>query len=220
MSRFDLIFILRDIPDKKRDDLIAEHILQSHRDKTKTIPKLSSDFLKKYIAYTKKNKPVLTKAAIEKIKEFYIKIRNASSSEEEGVKPVPITARQLEAIVRLSEAYAKIKLDSKVREEYAQRAIDLLLYCLKDIGIDPKTGEMDIDRITTGVTSSTRNQYKIIQQIIDMLETSKPEIKYDDIVEEADKKKISRTETQKILDKLKQEGIIFEPRKNIFKKLI
>ncbi len=220
MSRFDLIFILRDIPDEKKDDLIAEHILSSHRDKTKTIPKISTDFLKKYIAYAKTNKPVLTKVAIEKIKEFYVDIRNASSSEEEGNKPVPITARQLEAIVRLAEAYAKINLNSKVTEEYAQKAIDLLLFCLKDVGIDPKTGELDIDRITTGVTTSTRNQYKIIQQIIDLLETTKPEINYDDIVEEADKKKIPRSETQRILDKLKQEGLIFEPRKNIYKKLI
>ncbi len=220
ISRFDLIFILRDIPDLKRDDLIADHILQTHKDKTKTITKITQDFLKKYIAYAKGISPVLTQPAIEKIKNFYVSIRNASSEEEGGgVKSVPITARQLEAIVRLAEAYAKIKLDKKVKEEYAQKAIDLLLYCLQKIGIDPKTGQMDIDRITTGVTASTRNQYKTIQQIIDRLETEKPEINFDDIMELAEKQNIKRGDVQKVLDKLKDEGIIFEPRKNIYKKL-
>ena len=148
------------------------------------------------------------------------KSKNASTDEDGGNKSVPITARQLEAIVSLSEAYAKIKLDKKVRVEYAQQAIDLLMYCLEKIGIDPKTGELDIDRITTGITASTRNQYKIVQQIIDKLEIEKSQVTYEDICEEAEKQNINKTEVQKILDKLKQEGIIFEPRRNIYKKLI
>ncbi len=220
LSRFDLIFILRDIPDKKKDDLIASHILKTHQDKTLTITKLDRDFMKKYIAYAKGLKPVLTNDSIELIKNFYVSIRNASVDEEKGNKPVPITARQLEAIVRLAEAYAKIKLDKKVTIEYAQKAIDLLLYCLQKIGIDPKTGEMDIDRITTGVTTSTRNQYKSINDILDRLETEKPEILFEDILEEASKINIKPNEVQKILDKLKQEGIIFEPRRNVYKKLM
>lgn len=222
MSRFDLIFILRDTPDRKIDDLIANHILQTHKDKSKSNRKITPEFLKKYIAYTRSRiSPVLTDEAVAKLKDFYINIRNSAKGDEEsGVKPVPINARQLEGAVRLAEAYAKIKLDYKVREEYAQKAIDLMMYCLEKVGIDPKTGELDIDRITTGVTSSTRNQYKSILQIIEKLEVEKPEITYDDICTESDKMKISRTETQKVLDKLKQEGLIFEPRKNIFKKLL
>lgn len=224
LSRFDLIFILRDIPDKKRDNLIADHILQTHKDISKSTTELSSDFLKKYIAYTRANiKPVLTQDAITKIKDFYVRIRTAAgdNDEEGGNRSVPITARQLEAIVRLSEAYAKIRLDKRVREEYAQEAIDLLMYCLEKIGIDPKTGELDIDRITTGITATTRNQYKMVSDIIDRLETEKPEINYEDILEECNKAGLSsKVEVQKILDKLKQEGIVFEPRKNVYKKLM
>ena len=220
LSRFDLIFIVRDIPDKKKDNLIANHILQSHRDKSLTITDISPDFLKKYIAYTKEMKPILTKAAIEKIKDFYVSIRNTVSDlEEGGERSIPITARQLEAIVRLAEAYTKIRLGTRVTEEYAKEAIDMLMYCLGKIGIDPKTGQLDIDKITTGVTASTRNQYKIIQNIIEKLEQNMPDIKYEDIISEASKLNIKANEVDKILDKLKQEGIIFEPRKNIYKKL-
>ncbi len=223
ISRFDLIFILRDIPDKKRDDLIANHILQSHMDKSKTIADLSPEFMRKYLAYTRKNiKPVLTQGAISKIKDFYVAIRNSSGENDDngGARSVPITARQLEAIVRLAEAYAKIKLSNKVTEEFADLAIELLMYCLKKIGVDPKTGELDIDRITTGVTQSTRNQYKLIQDIIEKLEKEKPEVTLEDIVAEADKFKVTKKEVDKTLEKLKQEGMIFEPRKNVYKKLL
>ena len=221
ISRFDLLFIIRDIPDKKKDDLIANHILQTNKHASQTISELDPDFIKKYIAYARANiNPVLTDEAIQLIKDFYVRIRSAGADEETGVKSVPITARQLEAIVRISEAYAKINLDNKVTKVYAQKAIDLQMYCLEKIGIDPKTGELDIDRITTGITASTRNQFKTVSEIIDRLETEKPEISFDDIVDEADKAGINRKEIIRILDKLKNEGVIFEPRKNIYKKLL
>lgn len=219
VSRFDLIFIIRDLPDKKRDDLIASHILNVHRDKTMTVTEISADFLKKYIAYAKKNIiPILTKEAIEKIKEFYVNLRNAAG-EEEGIKPVPITARQLEAIVRLAEAYAKIKLDKKVRLEYAEKAIEMQMYCLEKIGLDPKTGQLDIDKITTGVTQSQRNEYTLVQRIIDNLEVNNPDITIDDLTKEGAKHGLKENDIKSILSKLKQEGIIFEPRKGVYKKL-
>ena len=204
---------------KKKDGLIAEHILQSHRDKSKTITDMPKEFMQKYIAYARATKPVLTQDAIKKIKDFYVSIRNASSEDENGIKSVPITARQLEAIVRMGEAYAKVELSKKVTERHAQLAIDLLLYCLQKIGIDPKTGEMDIDRLTTGVTSSTRNVFRQVQIIIDNLERESPEITYDAIIEAAEKVSVKKSEVDKTLEKLKQEGVIFEPRKNMFKKL-
>ena len=220
LSRFDLIFILQDEADKKRDDLIANHILQAHKDKTRTQTELSPEFLKKYIAQARKLNPQLTQEAIVLIKDFYVKIRNAGSGAEDGkMKSVPITARQLEAIVRLGQAYAKVRLDDKVTEKYAQEAIDLLMYCLEKIGVDPKTGEMDIDRITTGVTTSSRNVYRQVLEIIDTLEQESPEITYDAIIETGDKRGISKGEVDKIISKLKSEGLIFEPRKNLFKKL-
>lgn len=219
MSRFDLIFILRDEPDKKMDDLIANHILQAHKDKSKTISDLTPEFMKKYLSYARKLSPQLTQEAIEKIKEFYVQIRNASGSEEGHVKSVPITARQLEAIVRIAQGFAKMRLDEVVSAKYAEEAIDLLMYCLKAIGVDPKTGEMDIDRITTGVTTSARATYGKMMKIIDKLNEEAPEITFDALIEEAEKQGIPRAEAEKLIMKIKSEGVIFEPRKNLFKKL-
>jgi replicative DNA helicase Mcm len=221
VSRFDLIFILKDTPNKKKDEMIAEHILMSTIDKKKTIANLSSDFIKKYIAYAKeKVNPVMTIDAKNIIQEFYVSMRNAVSDEEEsGAKSIPITARQLEAIIRLSEAYAKIELSNIIEKKHAQRAIDMIMYCLKKIGIDPKTGELDIDRITTGVTTSTRNLYKQINLIIDKLEGETPEIKTEDIYKLALEKGIEKSDVDTVISKLKEEGQIFEPRKGIIKKI-
>jgi replicative DNA helicase Mcm len=221
ISRFDLIFILRDVPDKKKDELIASHILETHMDLSKTIAELSPDFLKKYISYAKeKIKPVLTNEAKNLILDFYVSMRNAVSEEEEsGNRSIPITARQLEAIIRLSEAYAKIELSQKVKAKHAQRAIDLLMYCLRRIGIDPKTGQLDIDRITTGITTSSRNLYKTVMKIIDELSEEKPKIYLDDIIKKAKEKGIEATDVENTIIKLKQDGLIFEPRKGEFKKI-
>ena len=216
ISRFDLIFILRDIPDQKRDDLIADHILQTHKDKSKTATELSNDFMKKYIAYARKLKPVLTKEAIEKIKKFYVSIRNASDEEEGGEKSIPITARQLEAIVRLAEGYAKAEISKQVTQDHAQRAIDLMLYCLEKIGVDPKTGEMDIDRITTGVTTKSRSSYWRVLDIIKQLAQENPNVEHNSVLEKAEEIKIDKVEVEKTLEKLKQDSLIMEPRRNIY----
>ena len=216
ISRFDLIFILRDIPDKKKDDLIADHILQSHKDKSKTITKIDSHFMKKYIAYARALKPVLSGGAIDKIKKFYVSIRNATNEEETGTKSIPITARQLEAIVRIAEAYAKAELSKEVTPTHAQRAIDLMLYCLEKIGVDPKTGEMDIDRITTGVTTKSRSSYWRVLDIIKQLAAENPNVEHDAIIEKAQELKLEKVEVEKTLEKLKQDSVIMEPRRNIY----
>jgi replicative DNA helicase Mcm len=223
ISRFDLIFVLRDIPDKKLDGMIAEHILTTNMDLKATIAELTPEFIKKYLSYAKGTcSPVLTRPAVDLIKEFYVKIRSSGADEEgEAIKAVPMTARQLEAIVRMSEGYAKIRLNKLVEAQDAQRAIDMLMYCLERLGVmDSKTGQMDIDKLTTGVTANSRNQLKNILDIIDKLETELPEVKYDDICEMAETKlKMNKKDIQKVIENLKKEGAIFEPRKNIFKTL-
>ncbi len=221
INRFDLIFVIQDLPDKTRDSLIAEHILRVHKDKDKTKRIIDETLLKKYIAYTKeKINPILTNEAIKKINKFYVDLRNSGNNDGDEIKSIPISARQLEAIVRLSEAYAKIQLKNKVTVEHAERAINLMMYALEKIGVDPKTGKIDIDTITTGISASVRNTYRVVKNIIDKLELELPEITFDAILEEAEKKNVSKEDLLMAIDKLKEEGIIYEPRKKIYKKMM
>ena len=141
ISRFDLIFVIEDKPSKEGDAKLADHILKIHQENTVEY-EIEPELLRKYIAYARKNvNPHLTDEAIQVLKEFYVSTRN-SNPEEQG--PVPITARQLEAIIRLSEASAKIKLKDTVDKEDAERAVKLQMACLKEIGVDPETGKIDV----------------------------------------------------------------------------
>ncbi len=184
MSRFDLMFVLTDTPDDKRDSDITQHILRAHLrgqartkdtelivdgkkvedilSKTNDIkPPYDIDILRKYVAYAKKNcNPILTDAAMKLINEDYLSIRKQG----DGMGSVPITARQLEAYIRLSEASAKMYLRNEVIEEDAKRAVNLINYYLGKIA---KSGSgFDIDMAGGSVTSRDRKLQAPIRDII------------------------------------------------------
>ncbi len=213
LSRFDLIFPVKDVPDPEKDKELANHVLKMHKDPEEHTGPIDFDLLTKYIAYSKRNcKPDISQEAEEKIEEFYVRIRKKGSEEgEEGSSSVPISARQLEALIRMSEASAKVRLDEKVRKKDAKRAIDLLTYTLKQVGVDPETGEFDIDRIETGITSTKRNKIRQVMDIIDSLSEEVGEaVPIEDVIAEAEDAGISDADS--IIQKLTREGELFEPK--------
>lgn len=215
INRFDLIFPMRDIPSKDRDEKIALHVLETvHKEeiyKTDVTPK----FLRKYVAYSKqKIIPKLTKAAIDEIKNYYVKLRNSGKADDEGIKPIPISARQLEGLVRLAEASAKLRLDDNATKEDARMAIDLMNYCLMQVGFDPETGQIDIDRISTGVTASTRSKIIAVKEIIFELSVKgMKEIPIEEIFAQAALKGIEERKVEDAIDQLKKIGDVFEPKR-------
>ncbi|MBW2974615.1 ATP-binding protein [Candidatus Woesearchaeota archaeon] len=213
INRFDLIFTIKDLPDEKRDSLLATHILNLHQNPKIEEPELSTDLLKKYIGYAKRKiKPVLSDGAIEEIKKYYLKMR-ASGGSEEGIKTIPISARQLEALVRLSEANARLRLSEEVTRKDAKNAISLLEYSLMDVGFDKETGKIDIDRIATGVSASARSHIITIKEIINELEEKIGKtIPIDDVVAAAKEKGINEDKVEEVVQKLKIKGDLYEPR--------
>ena len=220
INRFDLIFAIRDIPDKDKDSKMASFILHLHKDPTGDVPEIETRLIRKYIAYAKQNiAPELTDAAIEEIKAYYLKMRFKGMTEGE-VKSVPISARQLEALVRLAEAQAKLRLSKKVTRKDAKEAVSLLHYSLSQIGVDPETGEIDIDRITTGITSSERSKIVNVREIINELENKLGRtIPIDEIIQMASEKGMSEEKVEEAIEKLKKSGDIFEPRRGFISKI-
>ncbi len=213
INRFDLIFPIKDLPEVEKDSKLASFILGLHQNQIieQEIPK---EILRKYIAYAKQNVfPKLTDEAMEEIKKYYMKMRSSGEGDT-GYKSVPISARQLEALVRLAEASAKLRLSSKVEKKDAQRAIELLHYCLTQIGIDPETGKIDIDRIVTGVTASQRGKMHILKEIISELESqlNTKIIPIIEIVKIAKERGIEDAQTDEFIERLKRDGDLFEPR--------
>ncbi len=222
INRFDLIFPVRDLPSKDKDTKIASHILELQRQTEEKQPEVPLSLIKKYVAYARKNVfPKLTDDSIEELKEFYVSLRNMPTvGEEGGVKPIPISARQLEALVRLSEASARIRLSDKVTRNDARNAINILKHCLMQVGFDYETGQIDIDRISTGIPASTRSKIIIIREIIHEFDAKgKKSIPIEDIIAEASEKNLREDHVEEVLEKLKREGEIFEPRRGFISKV-
>jgi len=216
LSRFDLIFPIRDILDKEKDAEIADHMLKMHKTEEEiegVQPAIPADLFRKYIAYSRKNiHPVLTDDAAEKIKAFYVNLRAGS---QETVRATP---RQLEALVRLAESSAKIRLSDTVTVSDTERAIELTNFVLREIAYDASTGEIDIDRIVAEHPKSDREKIKIVEDIIHGLvsESGDGTAHLEDIIREAESRDIDKFKAERIITELKTKGIIYEPRHGRF----
>ncbi|CAB3287360.1 DNA replication helicase protein MCM [Methanocaldococcus lauensis] len=240
LSRFDLIFPLMDIPNRKEDEEIAEHILNTHIETaTKDYKILGSididgivvdeKLLKYYIIYarscayieenqdlylgefdeTKLIMPYLTEKAKKMIKKYYLEMRKLG----EGDNPIPITARQLEAIIRIAEMHAKARLSDKVEDVDAEVAINIIDDCLKQVAYDPETGTLDLDKIA-GTPKSRRDKMdavlNIIREIVSLRDDGlAPE---EDIYEKAESIGLSEKDVESALEYLKKAGDIYNPR--------
>ena len=217
LNRFDLIFILRDLPNKNQDDAIATHVLNIHQRKDKK-PDIDRELFKKYVAYAKqKIEPKLSDDAVQEIKNFYVKLRNLQASGDSN--SIAISARQLQGLVRLAEAHAKSRLSPLVEKQDAHVAIRLTTYYLMQVGYDPETKKFDIDRFTTRISSSQRNKIILLKETIKKLEERfGKQIPLEDLKQEL-KENFTETEFDEALEKLKERGDIFQPKQGFIQEI-
>lgn len=138
LSRFDCIFILKDQKIREKDISLAKHILDINVKQTEEM--YDNDFIKRYISYAKTINPEMDSSSREKIKQFYLHMRkNKASTNESNTRnnpdvqtsinksknTIPITVRQLEAVIRMSEAFARMSLSQIVSEKHVDLAIDI-----------------------------------------------------------------------------------------------
>ncbi len=217
LSRFDLIFVLRDVPNKETDGKMSEHILEIHRRGLSPVePPISLELLRKYVSYAKGIKPALTNDAIKRLNDFYLAMR--SVSEAEG-SPVAITARQLESLVRLAEARARAALRKEVLAEDAEAAIAIMKKSLEEVGIDLSSYKYDIDIIMTGKPKSVRDKLQTVLSTLMEMEKETGIVERTAFLNELEMKyKISRGEAERLIGQLLREGTIYEPREGYLKK--
>ena len=217
LSRFDLIFVLRDVPNKESDGKMSAHILELHRKGLSPIePPISPDLLRKYITYAKGVRPTLTPEAVQRLNDFYLAMRSASESEG---SPVAITARQLESLVRVAEAHARSALRKEVKAEDAEAAIAIMKRSLEEVGIDLSSYKMDIDIIMTGKPKSVRDRLQTILSTLMELERETGIVEKATLLNDLDERyKISRGEAERLIGQLLREGTIYEPREGYLKK--
>ncbi|CAK0820002.1 unnamed protein product [Prorocentrum cordatum] len=144
MSRFDLMFVMQDIHDETNDHRVAKHILALHRQTAEdTSSQLTPTELMRYIRYARAHKPKISQEAKKLLVRSYKALRKDRHSYMRG--GAGVTVRQLESLIRLSEAIARVNLSDQVTAEHAKdrRAFDLQMNSLKrveheniDLGID------------------------------------------------------------------------------------
>jgi replicative DNA helicase Mcm len=231
LSRFDIIFSMIDRPEAGKDRQLAEHILRGHqvgeilkrREEGSTapetreleepyLPHFSPDFLRKYVAYAKRIYPVMTDEAIEIIERKYLEIRKTG---EGAGSSVPITPRQLEAIIRLSEGSARLRLSESVGSEDAERSVRIVEYWMGKVA--GEEGRFDIDIIQTGISQSQREQIIVLRDIINELAGPEGVADYEDIVRLAQERGIPPAKVDAWLKRWSQEGEIYSPAKNKYK---
>ncbi len=239
ISRFDLFFMIRDILDRTKDEAMSNHILKTHKagetiaqykHSGKTIdkkeakeiekiaaPEIPPQIVTKYLAYARQKVfPIMAQEAIDAISTFYVNLREQGKNEGGGYSA---THRQLEGLVRLSEASARIRLSDEVTREDADRAIRLLKASLEDVVKDPETGKIDFDIITMGATHTQLTNMKVILNLVKQRskDSENQMVPLQDIIDEAKTQGLDEDKTRDLVKKLEDKGEIYKPKYNFLK---
>ncbi len=210
LSRFDLIFIIKDVAEVGRDRQIVRHVLEVHG--TEGVrAEVEPDLLRKYIAYARKYvRPRLTREAREIIEKYYIELRKRSAADPNA--PLAITTRQLEALVRLAEAHAKVALKEEVDAEDALEAIRLMNAVLEKVGMDVETGLVDIDTLMTGKAKSLRDKEIAVLEYIRDISRRGECVRYGELEKLGQSLGLDRAALERIIADLRRSGDIYEKR--------
>jgi replicative DNA helicase Mcm len=215
LTRFDLIYVIRDTPEREKDSRIAGHILEIHRDVEHAAqPAIEMDLFRKYLAYAKQIEPKLTIEVINALRDYYMKMRNVDS---EGM--ITVTPRQLEGLIRLATARARLLLQDNVKIEDAERAIYLVQRMLETAGVDVNTGKVDLG-VLHGKPHSEISKLKLFMEVFNGLSgQDKNDVEEKNFINELAKTgKFSEEEAKTFIKKAMQNGQIYERRSGFYAK--
>ena len=207
LTRFDLIHVIRDKPSKEKDTKIAQHIINLHTPKgidQKSL--IDSETLTKYLSYVKRIDPKLTKEAEQKILDYYMKMRTVEDQDM-----ITVTPRQLEGLIRMATARARLLLKTQVEEDDAERAIYLLQNMFENAGIDVNTGKVDLG-VLQGRPRSEVSKMQLFMDVMKSLEGEhKTPVEEKQLVEELVKtEKYTDEEAKNFIRKMARDSSIYE----------
>ncbi len=220
ISRFDLIHTIRDELSEERDRRLTEHMILARESDIPYEDTFDTTFMRKFIAYARRLNVKMTREASDLLQEYFINMRRQASMTED-VSSIPITPRQFEALIRLAEASARAHLRTKVTEEDARIAINQMNLYLRQAAMDMTTKQVDVTQIMTGTPARKASKTSTVLSIIRDLVNEKDgeAVNEEDIVDTVIRKTHikNRDEIMEIIDKLKQNGVIYEPMPGFYK---
>lgn len=216
LTRFDLVYVIRDLPEKEKDSKIAGHILEIHKDVQRSSQAaINIDLFSKYLAFAKQIvEPELTREAINIIRDYYMKMRNVDSD-----SMITVTPRQLEGLVRLATARARLLLKDKVEIEDAERSLFLVQRMLETAGVDVNTGKVDLG-VLHGKPFSEISKLKLFMEIFSSLSgEEKNDVEENVFIGELVKTgKFSDSDAKSHIKKAMNDGQIYERKAGFYSK--
>ena len=201
LSRFDIVAVLIDKNDERNDKKVAEHILNMYVGGSEEVRTISADLLKAYIKEAKEISPILTAQSIDYLSECYVELRQLDNG-----KTITATTRQLESLIRLSEAHARMRFSHTVDVQDVKEAVRLIKESLLLYALDPRTGKVDIDMVITGKSAA---DVKCIDDIRErILKIVKRKTNYSDLLAQLQVEERILSEALKELDN--EEIIIYD----------
>lgn len=191
LSRFDLIYLVLDKSSSITDKRLADHIVSLFGEEEPTSRKediIDRPFMAKYISYARKYiNPEISEIAADMLSDEYIKMRNIGSA----FKTITATPRQLESLIRISESLAKMRLSNIVERKDVEEAVRLIKVATQQAATDPTTGKIDMDILTSGLSTTRREVVSQLSNVIKTLlkedeERSKSGVKYSNLRDEVE----------------------------------
>jgi len=239
-SRFDIIWMIRDEVRVEDDERIARHILdmrtqgvseskvegaldlnpteeqkdQIYDKSVDNTEHFTLEFLRKYIAYAKRNiHPDLDENARAEILSYYTDERQSYGRDDQmgESEVIPITARALEALIRLTEAHARMHLRDIASSEDAKVALAVFRHWREESGIE------DESELHSGISASARTTNTIVRSILrDICSEGDGTANITEIYNRASVRKIPETTVDNVLSHLRMSGEVFSPRNDVY----
>jgi replicative DNA helicase Mcm len=229
LDRFDLVYVLKDKPEKERDRSKAEKVIQERAeaglvdkgvidqdDATTGTPAVPEEVMRSWIALARREyEPIISDEVEERLAEYYADIRSEGEGDND---PVPATIRNLKGLLRLAEASARLRLSETVELIDAEIAIAVTKVSLNDIGYDPETGKPDVDFASgRGSYSQTQRREKL-KAIVETLETHEAGADPEEVIDMAVEANMSRDKAKSEFESMKTEGVFYGPKRGEIRK--
>ena len=216
ISRYDLIIPVIDEQNEKQDKALVEAIFSKHTDISAVATRpIDYGTIRKYLCYVSMNiRPKITKESLDVVRKFVLDLRK--NGKEHGV--VSITPRQIEGPLRLTEAYAKLRMSKSTSAEDARNAVKIIRFSLEKFGYNEEKGAVDVDIIETGVSSSERSAIKFVEDAIRELRSDKnPLVPIHEIFIMAKQKEISEGLVTSTIESMLEKGDASKPKNGFIK---
>ncbi|KAK1754846.1 MCM2/3/5 family-domain-containing protein [Echria macrotheca] len=220
LSRFDLVYLILDRVDERNDQRLARHLLSMYLEDKPESAQTANDvlpieFLTSYISYARANiHPSITPEAGRELVESYVDMRKLGQDVRAAEKRITATTRQLESMIRLAEAHAKMRLSELVTADDVKEAVRLIKSALKTAATDSQ-GRIDMSLLTEGTSAAERKRRADMKaeivRLLDELTAGGQSVRFSEVARklgEGAGVQVDATDFSEVMRALEMEGVI------------